>query len=979
MPFNRIVTAVAVSALILSPPYIRAVQPLSRVAADGDRSAPKPSLTSADHSLPTPKGIVDRGGRIGSDLNPSRTLSGTTRSTPVILIKFSDEKPPYGRDDYQAILFGVKGDPEAPRKRTMRNYFRDNSGGRFTLDGQVTDWYKVATKEEIATAAAQRGDNRFFGQLLQDALVQADRDLDFGQFDNDGPDGLPNSGDDDGVADVVFFVHPGVGAEEGGPSFWSHYWHYDEPSYGHNEPFSTDDFIRDRTGQPRLDRDGKPRHVIVRDYIYEAGLSGSGKDETNGLTRATTPEKVATAKPRIASLGLFCHNYCHSLGLPDLYDRTPVGAPDSMGIGCYCLMSHGYLGANPQKQNGNWPVSLSAWCKCFLGWAAVQLVSDDGEISLNSVEEQNSIVRLNVPGTAGREYFLIEYRNNRWSDAFGRITNWDRELPERGLLIWHIDERVGQTSPRWPFADVGLGQNDNRSLPDETHIAFPPEHALVALIQADGKLHLENNRNSVDAGDFFQAGAKFEDDPSLRRGSRGYDGKPTQIVVEKIDLDAQTLYVRFDRPSVDPILASPRQIKEQNKRAASLLALDAAAMNAYEDKLRIPRPISPGDARPSSDLPKFDWRDVGVVTPVRNQMSCDSDWAFATAGAFEAAYAIRNGFLIDASEQHLINCSGAGSCEGGSWAFSFLIRCGVASESVIPYRGEKAPCIEGIDSPYRAVAWGYVSADSADTPTVKQIKDSLCVYGPLAVRIFASEKFSAYSPANRAFREQGVAAGSVNHAVVIVGWDDHREWEDLRGKGAWIIKNSWGTAWGRDGYMEIAYGSNSVGYGAAWVKAASSEYQPDLEALEKLVPGSRPFEKVRLAADPYAHKVEPRLEMITSYDVTVEVMSDDKDGGEAVLEIQVGSRPFVFKYGRNERWSERSIHRFNEKLVPPIPLAGPIRCIGRLQRLADEKDFSAELKWRLRIGTDLGRSINLGGTHRQDTKTDNRGIELSLK
>src|SRR5262249_5504514 len=154
-------------------------------------------------------------------------------------------------------------------------------------------------------------------------------------------------------------------------------------------------------------------------------------------------------------------------------------APDSSGIGRYCLMSHGYLGGDPAHPRPDLPVSLSAWCKSFLGWAQVQTINTDSQVSLRSVEEGNDLVRLNVPDTNGREYFLIEYRNKSWADTFGRATNWDAELPASGLLIWHVDERVGASSPHWPVTDPGQGQNDNRSLPVGNPPAFPKQHALV--------------------------------------------------------------------------------------------------------------------------------------------------------------------------------------------------------------------------------------------------------------------------------------------------------------------------------------------------------------------------------------------------------------------------------------------------------------------------------------------------------------------
>ena len=981
MSLKRIAAALMILVVVARVPQPRADEPQRPHAESMAAPLRKPVVTSVTPSSANQEGYLNRG--IGVHAARPLTAKSVSRSVPVILIKFNNDEPPFGRKDYQALLFGTPGDPEASRKRTLRNYFRDNSRGLLNLDGQVTDWYRIGVSDIVAADAARKEDRHVFGRLLKEALELADRDIDFGQYDNDGPDGQPNSGDDDGVVDVVMFVHPGVGGENGGPAFWSHYWRYDDPLYGFGKPFATRAQVKDRTGQPKLDKDGNEQHVVIRDYVYEAGLSGRVPTKPEaGVTKphgANPPEE----KPEIATIGLFCHNLCHWLGLPDLYDRTPAAAPDSAGIGRYCLMSQGYLGGNPSKPHPDWPVSLSAWCKCFLGWADVQTVSDDGPVSLPSVEEGNTIVRLNVPGTNAREYFLIEYRNKDWTDTFGRATNWDSDLGRSGLLIWHIDDRVGESSPKWPFTEPDEGQNDKPSLPKGQPPAFPREHALVALVQADGKLDLENyatTKNIGDDGDFFVTGNTFADDPELRRGSRGYDGKPSQIVVRDINLENRTFFVKFNKPSPSAKPASELEVSQQNLLASGLLSLDKQTWESFRRTHPEARPIALRGPSPSPSLARFDWRDAGVVTPVRNQMGCGSVWAFVTAAAFESAYAIRNGLLIDVSEQHILNCSEAGSCNGGWWAFSFLVRHGVTSERLMPYLAEKKDCIGEIASPYRAIAWGYVSNDKLEVPSVERLKESLCLHGPLAVGVWATENFYRYNHRAGPFHEEGSAPGQVNHAVVIVGWDNDKEWSDRKGKGCWIIKNSWGSGWGLDGYMEIAYGCNNVGFGAAWVEAASVDYQPDLAALQGLIPGIRPFEALKDTIDPITGRLEGRVERITSLDVTIDVVDDDKESAEAVVELKVGGRPYQWRYGRGQVWSERSGHHFPQKLESPIPLDGPLQCFGRLEKDSPNGvDVQAGLDWTVRFDTDLGRRFTFVGRHQHNTKLGRNIIELRAK
>ena len=83
----------------------------------------------------------------------------------------------------------------------------------------------------------------------------------------------------------------------------------------------------------------------------------------------------------------------------------------------------------------------------------------------------------------------------------------------------------------------------------------------------------------------------------------------------------------------------------------------------------------------------FDWRDELTLGNCRNQGSCGSCWAFASAGVLEAAWQLRNKETIDASEQHILSCSGHGTCQGGWWAFPYLVSSGTETETANPITG----------------------------------------------------------------------------------------------------------------------------------------------------------------------------------------------------------------------------------------------------------------------------------------------------
>ena len=217
--------------------------------------------------------------------------------------------------------------------------------------------------------------------------------------------------------------------------------------------------------------------------------------------------------------------------------------------------------------------------------------------------------------------------------------------------------------------------------------------------------------------------------------------------------------------------------------------------------------VSAGYATCSATAAAFTWTTFGKVTPIKNQDGCGSCWAFGAVAAFEGSYAIRNNMIINSSEQDMLSCSGGGSCSGGWYAavFNRMISNGIATETSYPYTASNSACNTAVARPYRAVTWGYVGGAN---PTVAAIKADICKHGPVAAAVLATPAFQAYT--SGVFNEPA-PNGGINHAISLVGWDDRRH--------AWLLKNSWGTGWGLNGFMWISYTSDNVGTWAAWVDA----------------------------------------------------------------------------------------------------------------------------------------------------------------
>jgi hypothetical protein len=239
-----------------------------------------------------------------------------------------------------------------------------------------------------------------------------------------------------------------------------------------------------------------------------------------------------------------------------------------------------------------------------------------------------------------------------------------------------------------------------------------------------------------------------------------------------------------------------------------------------QKRLGLVRPVLTGreprlslEAAPLVELAAgMDWRNHGgnFVTPIRDQGSCGSCWAFATAAALESTTLIANqtpGIDLNLAEQVLVSCGNSGSCNGGyiSTASDFFKNTGLPVETCYPYTATNGSCSSACpswqSSAYRISSWQYVATSS---PTVEAIKNALYNYGPLVTTMAVYQDFFSYHTGIYSF-VSGSLAGY--HAVLIVGYDDPGQY--------FIVKNSWGTWWGEAGYFRIAYSelNSVVGFG----------------------------------------------------------------------------------------------------------------------------------------------------------------------
>ena len=304
----------------------------------------------------------------------------------VILVDFSDQKFIYEKADFDRMFNSSDYDDTSGYHSysSLAQYMNDCSFGQFRPEFDIVGPYTL--NNTVAYYGKNSGGkDSNCSQLVTDACTAADGDVDFSEYD----------ADNDGYADLVYIVYAGYGENWGGSA--DYLW----PKSGVGS-FGTFDGV------------SIYRYGINQELIgYEGLIDDDGKPILNGI-------------------GVLCHEFCHTLGMCDVYPTaswSDISLYDNQSMETWDLMDYG-----ENNYNGYAPTPLTAWQRELLGWMTIETLSNPANVEMEPIDNGGKAYRIiNDNDATGNEYYILESIPN------GKGTGWYKRMRGNGLLITHVN------------------------------------------------------------------------------------------------------------------------------------------------------------------------------------------------------------------------------------------------------------------------------------------------------------------------------------------------------------------------------------------------------------------------------------------------------------------------------------------------------------------------------------------------------------
>lgn len=396
------------------------------------------------------------------------TAEAITKHGLVILAQYADVEFMHNREDFVAMLT-QEGYSEGGATGCAKEYFDDQFGGMFEFDFQVSEIVTLSRNRAYYGQNDGYGDDIRPAEMIREACELAHQaGTDFSLYDDDN----------DGEVDNVFVIFPGKDEaddpDRNQDCIWSHSW-----------------FITSGAQLPKLTLDGK----TIDQY-------------------ACTAELMRTYTGyALAGIGTFCHEFAHTLGLPDFYD---VDYEENGGWAAGLWISTSLMDGGNSNNNSNTPPFLNSIERMMTGLAEPVTITGNGTYTLEPLHKSNTFYKLETDRE--NEYYLLECRNNN---------GWDTHIGGSGMLVYHID----QTNPSvWISNEVNC----------------KPAHQHADLVEADGRTEILTESSYLNlvgniGGIFFPNGSSTSLTPSSTPALKFWSGKAGDISIKEIKRDGNRI------------------------------------------------------------------------------------------------------------------------------------------------------------------------------------------------------------------------------------------------------------------------------------------------------------------------------------------------------------------------------------------------------------------------------------------------------